>query len=269
MKITNPIKVFLIALLTFVTAPSALAHPGNTDGRGGHTCRTNCPSWGYSYGEYHYHGGYLAPSYSAPSVAYTPPAPTPAPVFTFDEGWNFGTALSSYNLAKETAADYRHSAETSLYSKDLYTQWANEKEADAAQYEQSFIKTLKKGFSHVFGRAPDSKEIDFWLGRIKKGEISTTDALLEKMGFQKAKGLTMPGRTIGSVAGAKSTVATGDTIANANVPIVVARLFQEVYGRPITPSESTYWKNRARTDKKTESALRGAMSFHNSKGINH
>lgn len=31
------------------------AHPGNTDLGGGHYCWTNCASWGYSYGEYHYH----------------------------------------------------------------------------------------------------------------------------------------------------------------------------------------------------------------------
>lgn len=34
-----------------------LAHPGNTDANGGHTCRTNCDDWGLGYGEYHYHNG--------------------------------------------------------------------------------------------------------------------------------------------------------------------------------------------------------------------
>lgn len=33
----------------------SLAHPGNTDSFGCHTCRTNCPSWGRYYGEYHCH----------------------------------------------------------------------------------------------------------------------------------------------------------------------------------------------------------------------
>mgnify|MGYP001616562809 CR=1 FL=1 len=33
----------------------ALAHPGRTDSSGCHTCRTNCPNWGLSYGEYHCH----------------------------------------------------------------------------------------------------------------------------------------------------------------------------------------------------------------------
>lgn len=40
------------------------AHPGNTDSYGCHTCRTNCPSWGLSYGEYHCH----TPKYDYPSI---------------------------------------------------------------------------------------------------------------------------------------------------------------------------------------------------------
>lgn len=31
------------------------AHPGRTDGKGGHYCRTNCSLWGLEDGEYHYH----------------------------------------------------------------------------------------------------------------------------------------------------------------------------------------------------------------------
>lgn len=59
------------------------------------------------------------------------------------------------------------------------------------------------------------------------------------------------------------------TIPNYTVPAVVERLFFEVYERKITPSESIYWKNRARTDKKTETSLKGAMGYHKAKGINH
>lgn len=50
--------IFALIVLTFVFVfglGEAQAHPGNTDSSGGHTCRTNCPSWGYSYGEYHFH----------------------------------------------------------------------------------------------------------------------------------------------------------------------------------------------------------------------
>ena len=46
-----------VFVLLVATAGVADAHPGRTDGRGGHTCRTNCPGWGLGWGEYHYHGG--------------------------------------------------------------------------------------------------------------------------------------------------------------------------------------------------------------------
>src|SRR5918992_1192280 len=59
--------IFSLSFLgTFFLAPAPLhAHPGRTDSSGGHTCRTNCASWGLSSGEYHYHGG-GAPVQSAP-----------------------------------------------------------------------------------------------------------------------------------------------------------------------------------------------------------
>lgn len=56
--------------------------------------------------------------------------------------------------------------------------------------------------------------------------------------------------------------ATTDTIIlNTEVPRVVETIFTKVYDRKVTPSESTYWKKRARTDKNTVSALRGAMTY--------
>lgn len=49
-------KTFYIALAAFLFVPIVVfAHPGNTDSRGCHTCRTNCPKWGLSYDEYHCH----------------------------------------------------------------------------------------------------------------------------------------------------------------------------------------------------------------------
>src|SRR5688572_2088997 len=51
-------KILLFLFLLFFSATSIVeAHPGRTDGSGGHTCRTNCESWGLGYGEYHSHGG--------------------------------------------------------------------------------------------------------------------------------------------------------------------------------------------------------------------
>src|SRR3954453_12635733 len=41
----------------FTLANAITGIPGRTDGNGGHTCRTNCASWGLATGEYHTHGG--------------------------------------------------------------------------------------------------------------------------------------------------------------------------------------------------------------------
>ena len=73
----------------------------------------------------------------------------------------------------------------------------------------------------------------------------------------------------GSVKGTISLVdqKAPDFIKNHTVPAVVARLFHEVYGRRITPAESTYWKQRARTDKPTESKLKGAMQWQKARGF--
>lgn len=49
-------KIILTLIAVALIAPSVtFAHPGNTDKRGGHTCKTNCAKWGLKYGQYHYH----------------------------------------------------------------------------------------------------------------------------------------------------------------------------------------------------------------------
>lgn len=66
--------VAFISILTclFLLLPSVgNAHPGRTDSNGGHTCRTNCEKWGYSYGEYHYHNGGSSSSSSTNSSSGT------------------------------------------------------------------------------------------------------------------------------------------------------------------------------------------------------
>src|ERR671914_748006 len=50
-------NLLVLTLLCFGSVGITEAHPGRTDESGGHTCRTNCESWGLGYGEYHYHGG--------------------------------------------------------------------------------------------------------------------------------------------------------------------------------------------------------------------
>lgn len=66
------------------------AHSGRTDSSGGHTCRTNCSSYGLDYGEYHYHGG---------SVISTPPPPP--------QTWSFeGKTYYSYSAYLQAQEDY-------------------------------------------------------------------------------------------------------------------------------------------------------------------
>lgn len=59
------IVLLLIVFFTVFTG-TASAHPGRTDANGGHTCRTNCASWGLGDGEYHTHGTQEAPIQTAP-----------------------------------------------------------------------------------------------------------------------------------------------------------------------------------------------------------
>jgi hypothetical protein len=62
----KPLLLTVAAILSIcvLIASPVLAHSGNTDASGGHTCMTNCESYGLSYGEYHYHnGGYYTDDY--------------------------------------------------------------------------------------------------------------------------------------------------------------------------------------------------------------
>lgn len=71
--IKNSLKFILVLLVSaFIIYQPVHSHPGRTDSRGGHYCRTNCASWGLRDGEYHYHNG------GGPTPA-PKPAPTPAP----------------------------------------------------------------------------------------------------------------------------------------------------------------------------------------------
>lgn len=51
------LNAFVMVGLVLSLCGTAFAHPGRTDSSGGHTCYTNCESYGLEYGEYHYHNG--------------------------------------------------------------------------------------------------------------------------------------------------------------------------------------------------------------------
>lgn len=67
--------LLLTAILVGVFALSfyAFAHPGRTDSSGCHTCRTNCSSWGLSYGEYHCHRAKALPQPEEPIKSHYDP----------------------------------------------------------------------------------------------------------------------------------------------------------------------------------------------------
>lgn len=64
------IKVLLIIFLVLAPFFSS-AHSGRTDSAGCHTCRTNCPSYGLSYGEYHCHTPKISPTYNSSYPTYS------------------------------------------------------------------------------------------------------------------------------------------------------------------------------------------------------
>lgn len=59
--------LFIFALLlsaTPILPQAALAHPGETDTKGGHYCHTNCDEWGLYQNEYHYHNANGTPVFT-------------------------------------------------------------------------------------------------------------------------------------------------------------------------------------------------------------
>lgn len=76
-------KLSILVLSIFLIPLFSYAHSGRTDSSGCHTCRTNCPNWGLSAGEYHCHNAKAAPQpeepvrsiYNASGAGKTIPAP--------------------------------------------------------------------------------------------------------------------------------------------------------------------------------------------------
>ncbi len=89
-RTVKPMRLLtLIFLFSFSLPATVFAHPGNTDAYGCHTCRTNCPKWGLSTGEYHCHNAKALPQPKEPIRSHnngtTEPWPeykNPAPVIT-------------------------------------------------------------------------------------------------------------------------------------------------------------------------------------------
>lgn len=149
--------VFAFIFLIFPQLP-VLSHPGNTDSSGCHTCRTNCPSWGLSYGEYHCHNnkgttqplypihstwgdggtGYTtpAPDYSFPS--YTTPNIPSCPIF------------SSYSYLSETCkCNSGYVTNESRSGCISMNTWCTNKYGWQARYN-SLLDQCECGYGYVF-----------------------------------------------------------------------------------------------------------------------
>ncbi len=85
-------KVIIFVVVLSLILATASAHPGRTDSRGGHTCRTNCEKWGLDYGEYHYHNGGSENNEITSTPAPTP-SPTPTPIITQTPTVTFATPI--------------------------------------------------------------------------------------------------------------------------------------------------------------------------------
>lgn len=128
------IAVNLILLPVLIFPAMAYGHPGRTDSSGGHTCRTNCPDWGLSYGEYHYHG-------------YTPD-PEPSPTWEFN-----GRTYYSYNDYQTAKSDYeaeqsqKELLETLKEKEDENNQLKIERDNLLQQSESNSIKDAEQNNS--------------------------------------------------------------------------------------------------------------------------
>src|SRR5688572_17052615 len=78
MQFSGKTKILGTGLLSPTFLGMERSHPpGRTDSSGGHTCRTNCESWGLGYGEYHTHGGGSSSGGSTESTYTAPVADIP------------------------------------------------------------------------------------------------------------------------------------------------------------------------------------------------
>lgn len=93
-NIKNAIKLIIVlTFLFYLNMINIIAHPGNTDSNGCHTCRTNCSSWGLAYNEYHCHGG--SSSKNESSVNAKPSSNTDNSIFSL---WPIGIIFGGFYL---------------------------------------------------------------------------------------------------------------------------------------------------------------------------
>lgn len=136
MKILKVLIMFIL-LMTFLPINTE-AHPGRTDGNGGHTCKTNCTEkWGMPYGQYHYHNG-------GKSTTSNSSVKKSSPTLNKNKKENDARAKKEAEAikAKEIAK-----AEEAGYNDGLKDGYNNSKKARSSKYQGAYNKGYKEGFA--------------------------------------------------------------------------------------------------------------------------
>ncbi len=138
---------------------------------------------------------------------------------------------------------------------------------------KALIAIADRNFVKVFNRKANAEESAYWGMRYVMSPGMSDEAVLRRE-MQDFLDLGYSYSAVGNGDGSKvqgqvkkEILAERDKIASKDAPIIVEREFQKVFAKKPSIQESTYWKKRARSDKKTVLSLRGAMIFQKGKGV--
>lgn len=135
--------IFLSSLLALSIVSPAMAHPGRTDGGGGHYCRTNCADWGFTTGEYHYHnsGGSSSGSSGGSSSSSSGSPSSPAP----------SNEPSAEEIAAQQAAADKSNGEDEGYASGVDDGYAaaskSAQGSGSAAYNEGYSAGYEKGYA--------------------------------------------------------------------------------------------------------------------------
>lgn len=126
------------------------AHPGRTDSSGGHTCRTNCGSWGLEYGEYHHHNGGSSSSSSSNTTS-TYDYYESEEYKTSQYDWGYETGFSAGERAYKNGQEM---GDFSLYGSEYY------QNGYAKGYEEGYYKAKQQDYYATLGEEQGYELLD-------------------------------------------------------------------------------------------------------------
>lgn len=131
---------------------------------------------------------------------------------------------------------------------------------------------VTKDFKALFHRTPEPLELNYWVTRYYYSPGMQNNAVLNEemkefldLGYSYGNDKADAYKPLGQV---KAEIqAELNKINSKDTPGIVEREFVKIFGKKPNAKESTYWKARARSDKKTINGLDGAMLFQKAKGL--